>query len=801
MTSTTADIPLQDMNGPPHSQQEQEQQQQNTHHLVVTQSATQFQQVEDDSSVLVIEMTNDQKQQQMDLGDNNALNSSSSSSTNHSVQVERQPNSRESFGTTITRQYFFEQQCFMEWNNISYPSLKKPLLYNLSGFAVPGKITAIVGPAGSGKSMLLRILSRRGPFKLHDGSISINGQVIQDKLRHGLKAETNKYRSLVSFVSKDYNLTDLSLTVKETLQYALRFKMPYKTSNNPLWTTREERLEMLLKNYRLKHKEHALCSSLSSGERKRLTIAVQNVNFHRVIILEDPTDGMEFGESLMIIKTMKIMARMGISVIISVHKPSWKELELFDYVSILDRGRQIYFGPPLRMDSYFRSVGIDTMNMEEDSNDDEQICESEGKTRRRIDYRSDGDVHQNSLENLLQLLFVHELASKIAHDEMSTERHLPIKQMIESNHMDAKIMEQRDYLAEAFEKRFSDFYLPQKTLEEKHFIQNQIQNQNQTQNQNHPNPNQNHLLENIHTEKYLTNYWLSIVYLIMRLFTVKKRRWATEFLAPFIEKTLIGIGIGLLYLQVDAPNMAMRARVFAFLNYNLSLTFGVAIRVLIQQIPTLMQERMNSSSYRISAFFIAKTIEDLFDFTIYPFIFGLVVYFMTGMSMDAGKFFTFSACFIVYNWACMALAQALVCVFPSPFILGWLCVVVNIYFILVSGAYGQTMLPSGLQWTSYLSYLYYGFRSMAINEFAGVIIPVKNGTVLPVTYFTNGTLFLKKAYNIDEGWYMSWVYIGVLLGYFLICKFIGYLGLKYIYGRKSPKRIIVKLLRCCGKCK
>lgn len=37
---------------------------------------------------------------------------------------------------------FFSQQCCIEWKNISYPTLKKPLLHNLSGFAVPGKVCA-----------------------------------------------------------------------------------------------------------------------------------------------------------------------------------------------------------------------------------------------------------------------------------------------------------------------------------------------------------------------------------------------------------------------------------------------------------------------------------------------------------------------------------------------------------------------------------------------------------------------------------------------------------------------------------
>jgi len=128
-----------------------------------------------------------------------------------------------------------------------------------------------------------------------------------DSEKQVYRHEANKYKALVSFVSKDYNLSIVSLTVRETLEYAVRFKLPMR-SNNPLWSTREERLELLLRNYGLKHKENSLCSTLSTGEKRRLSIAVQNVLFHRILILEDPTDGMEFGESFLMMRRLKNIA-------------------------------------------------------------------------------------------------------------------------------------------------------------------------------------------------------------------------------------------------------------------------------------------------------------------------------------------------------------------------------------------------------------------------------------------------------------------------------------------------------------
>ena len=44
---------------------------------------------------------------------------------------------------------FFDQQCFIEWRDITYPSKSaNPILKNVFGFAAPGKVTAICGPVG-----------------------------------------------------------------------------------------------------------------------------------------------------------------------------------------------------------------------------------------------------------------------------------------------------------------------------------------------------------------------------------------------------------------------------------------------------------------------------------------------------------------------------------------------------------------------------------------------------------------------------------------------------------------------------
>ena len=560
-----------------------------------------------------------------------------------------------------------------------------------------------------------------------------------------IRIDSGRFKSLVSFVAKDFTPSNMSLTVKEILQFAVRLKLPSK-SQNPLWTTRDDRLALLLSSYGLRGKEHSLYSSLSSGEKRRLTIAVQNVLFHRIVLLEYPTEFMEFGESFLLLKRMKKLADLGVSIVVCLHKPSVQEIEIFDYVSILNKGRQLYFGRPTEIVTYFNTIGV----------------------------RFPHD-RQNTIAAVLELL----LLSDMYNSNNEDDKKYAIRHMTETE------LKRVDTLDKEYEEKLDEYYIPQKHREELPYLQNTI--------------------ESIQTEKYYSNYWFSILILLQRIYTVKFRNWKTEILSPLLEKVIISVVIGILFLQIDPTNMSMKGKIFSFLNLNISLTFGLGLKTLVGQIPNLMQER-NSTSYRVSAFFIAKSIEDTIDFTVYPTVFGIIVYFMCGLDYDPGRVFSFILIFALFNLTSMSVAQALVSLIPVPSFLNFISPVISLVFILLSSAYGITK-TDYITWMGYFSYLYYAFRALAINEFKGDIIdipPNQNGTIIiPSGQYTNGTLFLEKAYGITEPYYMMWIYTAILFLYFIFCKILAYIGLRFVYGKKSPKRTLKNILShfktCCKK--
>ncbi|KAJ1384095.1 P-loop containing nucleoside triphosphate hydrolase [Sesbania bispinosa] len=135
------------------------------------------------------------------------------------------------------------------------------ILNSVSFVARSSEIVAVVGPSGTGKSTLLRIISGRIKDKDFDPkSISINDQPMTSPAQ---------LRKICGFVAQEDNLLPL-LTVKETLLFSAKFRLKEMTSKD-----RELRVESLMQELGLVHVADSFVGDeenrgISGGERKRL---------------------------------------------------------------------------------------------------------------------------------------------------------------------------------------------------------------------------------------------------------------------------------------------------------------------------------------------------------------------------------------------------------------------------------------------------------------------------------------------------------------------------------------------------
>lgn len=154
------------------------------------------------------------------------------------------------------------------------------VLKGASGRAEPGKITAILGRSGAGKTTLLDLLvgNKSGRWGRMEGSIVLKTTV-----------EKISAVNCPAYIMQD-NVHIPVLTVRETLQYAAALRMGAAIA----LSEREVRITALLSAMRLTHVQSSLVGdsserSLSGGELKRLSIAVEMVCLPSCIFLDEPT--------------------------------------------------------------------------------------------------------------------------------------------------------------------------------------------------------------------------------------------------------------------------------------------------------------------------------------------------------------------------------------------------------------------------------------------------------------------------------------------------------------------------------
>ncbi|XP_053665593.1 ATP-binding cassette sub-family G member 1 [Anopheles marshallii] len=217
---------------------------------------------------------------------------------------------------------------------------KKTVLNGVSGRFQTGELTAIMGPSGAGKSSLLNILT------------GYTTQGVKGTLAFGSSGSTN--RKLCSYILQEDYLQPL-FTVHEIMLMACDLKVSSDSLN------RSEKLRLvdkILDTLQLSYCKQTRCGSLSGGQRKRLSIALELIDNPPILFLDEPTTGLDSSSSLYTIKLLQGLAREGRTIVCTIHQPSATVYEMFDHVYVLAEGHCVYQGSALNTVPYLRSVGL-----------------------------------------------------------------------------------------------------------------------------------------------------------------------------------------------------------------------------------------------------------------------------------------------------------------------------------------------------------------------------------------------------------------------------------------------------------
>ena len=206
----------------------------------------------------------------------------------------------------------------IEFQNVSYAHSKGYGVNNLNMTIDDGDFTFLIGPTGSGKTTLMRLIY----FDLlpDTGLVKVNGK-LSTKMSHRKIANARKS---IGMVFQDYKLlSDRSLFENIALPlHVLGF------SAKDISTRVEEALELV----GLEKKEKHLPSELSGGEQQRACLARAIIKEPDILLADEPTGNLDPVASFELVRLLETIHEMGTTILMASH----------NYNLIKGRGRPIY---------------------------------------------------------------------------------------------------------------------------------------------------------------------------------------------------------------------------------------------------------------------------------------------------------------------------------------------------------------------------------------------------------------------------------------------------------------------------
>ena len=185
-----------------------------------------------------------------------------------------------------------------------------------------GSFYGLLGPNGAGKTTTIGAIS--GLVNYHNGSISVMG--------YDNKKNYRITRKLIGLSPQELNF-DVFFPIKKVLEFQAGY---YGLSHNKA----KERTEMMLEQFGLTDKKNNSCRELSGGMKRRLQIAKALIHNPEILILDEPTAGVDIELRYMLWDFLKKINQEGKTILLTTHYIEEAE-KLCDRIAIIDNGNII----------------------------------------------------------------------------------------------------------------------------------------------------------------------------------------------------------------------------------------------------------------------------------------------------------------------------------------------------------------------------------------------------------------------------------------------------------------------------
>ncbi|KAL8152845.1 hypothetical protein V2J09_010605 [Rumex salicifolius] len=225
----------------------------------------------------------------------------------------------------------------------------KHLMRSVSGKIMPGRVSAVMGPSGAGKTTFLSALSGKITGCNVSGEILINGK----------NESIHSYKRIIGFVPQD-DIVHGDLTVEENLVFSARCRLPAEMPKAERVLVIERVIESLgLQAIRDSVVGTVEKRGISGGQRKRVNVGLEMVMEPSLLILDEPTSGLDSSSSLLLLRALRREALEGVNVCMVIHQPSYSLFKMFDDLILLAKGGlTVYHGSVKKLEEYFSGLGI-----------------------------------------------------------------------------------------------------------------------------------------------------------------------------------------------------------------------------------------------------------------------------------------------------------------------------------------------------------------------------------------------------------------------------------------------------------
>ncbi|WP_105420980.1 ABC transporter ATP-binding protein [Neorhizobium sp. T25_27] len=213
--------------------------------------------------------------------------------------------------------------------NLTWKIGRKTVLDGVSFAAQPGRTLGLLGPNGSGKTSLLRLLA--GLKLPHSGSIMLEGKDLKTIGRRSIAKR-------VAFVEQ-HATTNANLRVVDVVKLG---RFPHRSIFSGWSLTDDEAVETALARAGMAHKRNDRWQSLSGGEKQRTHIARALAQSPKELILDEPTNHLDIQHQ---IGLMRLVSGLPMTSIIALHDLNHAAM-FCDELIVLQDGRIVACGSP-----------------------------------------------------------------------------------------------------------------------------------------------------------------------------------------------------------------------------------------------------------------------------------------------------------------------------------------------------------------------------------------------------------------------------------------------------------------------